>query len=261
MDSQLESMDLGWMQMQYVENPKLKGSGLIACVPQDGPCPFGCKDCFANAANSYLPEHLSNIPTPEQAAGRVVRVNDANDSNNQRELVIAVAEQYPDAFYNTSRPKLDFPGPVVLTLNPGEKTDQSFWRIEDCGLKIVPKNLMFVRFRTNVWNEILRNEAVEYWTMERGVPLVLVFMAYHEEPVMGVMRGEEIGYTQRKRTLNTYWAIRPDVWKMIMKSYQDNSLVYSCGEGPQGSIKCERCGNCLREYFATKERMKAVTPV
>ena len=252
--------------MPYIENPKLAGSGLIACVPQEGSCPFGCPDCFANAANSYLPGHGANIPSREQAEGRIVRVNDANDSNNQRELVMATAADYEDAFYNTSRPRLDFDRPVVLTINPGDKTDASFWTLEDCGLSAPPANLMFVRFRVHTWSMDLCDKAVRYWT-GLGTPFVLVFMAHPQEPVrketrLGTeceSRGESLGYIRRKRTLNEYWAVAPDTWASIMYAYRKSPLVYSCGESITGSIKCARCGNCLREYFATKERIKNAT--
>ena len=242
--------------MAYIENPKFAGSGIVACVPQDGPCPFGCKGCFANASNSYLPDHQPNIPTPEQARGRVVRVNDANDSNNQRDLVMHTAAQYADAFYNTSRPRLDFDKPVVLTINPGEMTDKSYYTLSDCGLVYqAPKNLMFVRFRTNTWNKDLCSRAVRYWT-GLNVPVVLVFMAHNgEEDIPEDYRRD---YVFRKRTLNSYWAITTTAWKEIVTRFLAMKLVYSCGrvEGELGDTKCKFCGNCLREYYATMERMR-----
>jgi len=27
-------------------------------------------------------------------------------------------------------------------------------------------------------------------------------------------------------------------------------------EGKEGGAKCERCGNCIREFFVTRERMR-----
>ena len=53
------------------------------------------------------------------------------------------------AFFNTSIPNnlAGYGRPVVLTVNPGEMTD------EDAHLvRPIPDNLMFVRFRTNTWN-------------------------------------------------------------------------------------------------------------
>ena len=43
----------------------------------------------------------------------------------------------------------------------------------------------------------------------------------------------------------------------VMEKFKYNKWVYSCGkiEGELGTPACNRCGNCLREYFATMERM------
>jgi len=40
--------------------------------------------------------------------------------------------------------------------------------------------------------------------------------------------------------------------------YKYNKWVYSCGkiEGEKGTTACRHCGNCLREYFATCERIR-----
>jgi len=32
--------------MSYKENPKMVGSGMLACIPQTGRCPNNCEDCF-----------------------------------------------------------------------------------------------------------------------------------------------------------------------------------------------------------------------
>jgi hypothetical protein len=185
----------------------------------------------------------------------IVRVNDGNDSNVQRELVIASTSQYDHRFFNTSIPQLDFPAPVVLTVNPGRKTDVSWHRLEH-----IPKNLMFVRIRTNTWNlDSVVDPAVQYYTThpERGVPVVLTFMAYFRtEDEMPPEHRKH--YVFRRRTTNDYMAITTEAWREIMKRYQDNGLVYSCGkiEGEKGDTHCLRCGNCVREYHNTRERMR-----
>lgn len=56
--------------MRYKENPKTKGSGIIACIPQTGVCPNKCEDCFFQSGRSYLEpleENLPNMPTVEMA--------------------------------------------------------------------------------------------------------------------------------------------------------------------------------------------------
>ena len=241
----------------YIENPKTKGSGILCAIPQTGTCPNKCEDCFFQSGRSYLEpltEHLPNMPVSWAIAGNfnVVRVNDGNDSNVARKLVIERTEVYPLRFFNTAIPKDlgGFPGPVVLTLNPGKMTDKRFFK-----LKTIPKNLMFVRFRANMWNRELAGKAVAYYT-ERNVPVVMTFMAYFK---LSVPKGHQRYYVYRERTTNNYWAITSEAWFKFMYAFRFEPLVYSCGhvEGELGDTKCKRCGNCLREFFATRERMIA----
>jgi len=239
--------------MNYIENPKTKDSGIICCIPQTGRCPNKCEDCFFQSGRSYLEpldEHLPNIPPYELWHNHVVRINDGNDSNVQRDVVIEKTKFFPFKFYNTAIPKdLDkFPGPVVLTLNPGKHTDHSWHSVE------AYKNLMFVRFRCNTWNLETCDQAIQHYTSQ-CIPVVLTFMAYYD--------GESIppehrdNYMLRKRTMNEYYAITTDAWRKVMKRYEDNLFVYSCGklEGEKGKTSCKYCGNCLREYFSTIEDM------
>jgi hypothetical protein len=236
----------------WVWNPKVKGSGIIECIPQAGLCPMGCDDCFFQSGRSYLEplsEHLPHIPNAEMANGRVVRMNDGNDSNNERELVEEVAGRYADVFFNTSIPiKLaDFPGPVVLTLNPGKMTDTDFHRLD-----ATPINLMFVRVRTNMWNiGPVVSPAVEYYAVKLGVPVVLTFMAYYTQKLRQSYEG---AYEWRKRTMNSYWVIKRECVDGIEALYADHDNVYLCGR--HGSSTCSACGNCLREYYAAKERLR-----
>jgi len=239
--------------MIYKENPKTKESGIIGCIPQKGLCPNRCEDCFFQSGRSYLEpleENLPNMPTLEQAKNRVVRVNDGNDSSINMNFVMKAVAHYPMKFYNTSIPTyLDkFDAPVVLTVNPGKMTDQDAYLINP------PKNLMFVRVRTNKWNLDLVDKVVTYYG-NREVPIVLTFMAYFTQPIPAKYREF---YIFRKRTLNSYWAITTKAWEQIMERYKYNKWVYSCGkiEGEKGTTACRHCGNCLREYFATMERLR-----
>jgi hypothetical protein len=240
--------------MTYKFNPKTQGSGIICCIPQSGRCPNNCKDCFFQSGRSYLEpleQNLPNIPTEEQAAGRIVRVNDGNDSSIDPATVIMATRHFKHKFYNTAinSPGLArFPGPVVLTVNPGEMTDREIYHAN------ISKNLMMVRVRTNTWNMNVVDKAIDYYTLrDNPVPVILTFMAYHgPQPLMN-----DDDYVLRKRTMNSYWAITSKAWKTIMEYYGDNHLVYSCGkEGEGGATGCRFCGNCLREYFATMERMR-----
>lgn len=242
--------------MSYIENPKTAGSGILCCIPQTGRCPNGCKDCFFQSGRSYLEpltEHLPNMPTEEQAAGMVVRVNDGNDSAVDLPLVVAKTANYKDRFFNTATGDPgEFPGPVVVTVNPGKHTDHS------PRLFAPTPNLMFVRVRTNTWNLSVVDAAITWYTrlFKRPVPVVLTFMAYQD--VNDIPPDHRPHYVERIRTTNSYWAITTAAWKMIMDRCFPNKLVYSCGtlEGELGDTKCKYCGNCLREYYATKTRLQ-----
>ena len=243
--------------MSYKENPKTKGSGIICAIPQTGRCPNDCEDCFFQSGRSFLEpleDNLPNMPSLEEANGRVVRVNDGNDSNVDREMVMEAVEKYQMKFYNTSiaRDLEEFEDPFVLTINPGFMTDKSWHKL----IK-PPKNLMFVRIRTNTWNIFdVVYPALTYYT-ELGVPVVLTFMAYFDNwdkmPI-----AHQPNYMYRKRTLNSYYAITTKAWNEIMEYFEYNKLVHSCGkvEGEMGDTHCKYCGNCLREYFATMERLR-----
>ena len=194
------------------------------------------------------------MPCPKHYEGRVVRVNDGNDSNVQRELVIEATKEFPMKFYNTALNQAlgGFDAPVVLTLNMGYQTDMYWIKVDP-----IPNNLMFVRIRTNTWNiDKVVKPAIEYYTGQ-NVPVVLTFMAYYDTPEK-IPLAHKKNYVFRKRTLNSYFAITTDAYRKVMKEFEDNYYVYSCGklEGEKGTYKCSRCGNCLREYFATMERLR-----
>ena len=235
----------------YLENPKTAQSGILCCIPQKERCPIGCSDCFFQSHNrSYLyplEENLPNMPTAEQAKGYVIRVNDGSDSNVSKEDVIEKTACYENRFFNTAIPRLDFPGPVVLTVNPAKMTDIGFHKVD------VTPNLMFVRARVNTWNLDLIDKIVKYYEPRR--PVVLTFMAYYNDEIP---MDHKDSYVFRKRTLNEYWAITTEAWRWVMKQYEDKLGVYSCGkiEGEKGDTHCKGCGNCLREFFSARERMR-----
>ena len=168
--------------MTYKENPKMKGSGVVGCIPQTGRCPNECADCFFQSGRSYLKPISENLPNiPEDIRFRVVRVNDGSDSNVDRLLVMETVKDFPMKFYNTSmmRDIGLFDGPVVLTVNPGDITDDLSGRLL---CPYIPENLMFVRVRVNTWNIELVDTCVNFYSNKR-VPIVLTFMAYYTETV------------------------------------------------------------------------------
>jgi hypothetical protein len=243
--------------MGYIENPKTKKSGVVAAIPQTGKCPNMCDHCFFQSGRSFLEpldENLPNMPSPEVADCRVVRVNDGNDSNVQRDKVMAAVSHYRMKFYNTAIPDdlEGFDAPVVLTVNPADMTYTQAYL-----LKPIPKNLMFVRVRATTWTTDLIDRVVEHYSACE-VPIVLTFMAFFSDAVEEcVPEGHRDNYMYRKRTTNAYWAITTDAWRKVMQRYEDNKWVYSCGfEGERDTSACHRCGNCLREYFYTMERLR-----
>ena len=226
--AQTKCMALGYEKevlMSYRVNPKMAKSGLLGCIPQTNRCPNGCEDCFFQSGRSFLEplgENLPNMPSIEQAQGRVVRVNDGNDSNVDRGCVVAMTRDYPMRFFNTVIPKNlgAFPAPVVLTVNPGGMTDETAHLLDEC-----PPNLMFVRFRTNTWNINLCDEVVEHYT-SREVPVVLTFMAYFcANADDRIPQAHQANYLWRKRTMNAYWAITTDVWRDVMRLYEDHQSI------------------------------------
>lgn len=235
---------------EYKWNPKVKGSGIITAIPQGGECPNRCADCFFQSGRSYLEplaDNLPHLPPDGFAVGRIVRINDGNDSNIEKEKVIEAGSCFADCFFNTALPNLDFPAPVVLTVNPAKMTDEDFHRIET-----LPANLMFVRIRVDTWNiDRVVRAAVDYYT-ERGAPVVLTYMAYYTETIPD---GHNDKYEWRKRTENSYWVLTREAQKEIEALFADNPLVYVCGY--KGEHACRFCGNCLREYYAAKERLRA----
>ena len=243
------------MMNGYIWNPKVKGSGLITCIPQRGGCPNGCSDCFFNSGRSYLEpldKNTPQIPTAAMATGRIVRMNDGNDSNNERSFVEAVADSFTDKFFNTAIPDRlgEFPGPVVLTVNPGKITDTDFHKLDS-----IPENLMFVRVRVNAWNWKLVDHAVDFYTgtgwADRPVPVILTYMAYYTDEIPKEYKHK---YEWKQRTTNSYWCLQQDEIRKIEFRHADNPLVYSCGY--KGTYDCSRCGHCVREYHNTMERMR-----
>jgi len=236
-------------------NPKQDGSNLFDCIPQIGPCPIGCNQCFYNRPGAfYVSIDQPIVPTPEEVGDGIVRMNCGNDSNNQRELVIRTASQYKHAFYNTSIPRFDFPGPVVLTANPRE--EEGAVTPYDLG-DPPPRNLMFVRLRVSATNLDLIREAIAAWS-DFLMPVVLTFMAYydHQPPVPeGVERA--VGgrcYEWRVRHINPYWCPTEGFVRYVLDSYAGHRLVSYCGS-LEGSY-CRLCRNCETYYIQTIKRMK-----
>jgi hypothetical protein len=205
-----------------------------------------------------MPIDRPHVPTPEEVGDDIVRMNCGNDSNNHRDLVIETATRYRRYFFNTSIPRFDFPGPVVLTANPKEEQESSYampnWHGDDWHSPA--PNLMFVRLRTSATNLRLVDQAVAAWTAAK-VPAVITFMAYYDrEPVVPedlTFKGQ--CYEWRVRHINSYWCPTKDFMRWVMSRHQDNRLVSMCSSIE--SSYCKACRNCETYYLQTMKRMRS----
>lgn len=223
------------------ENPKLGGSGIVACRPQIGDCAGRCQDCFFRGGRYYEDVSRPHVPHPDWVRRNryVVRMNDGNDSNHQRDLVIATAGLYDRVFFNTRLPCLLFPGPVVLTVN-GDRTDDY--------AHLLPAdtpgfgNLMAVRVRVNTWNLPLVRAVIRHYGTIR-VPIRLTYMAYYQ----AVVREPQF-YEWRKRTLNSYWCLKAEKRAEIEAELSvDGRAVQTCTT--KAGEHCRDCGQCIRSFL------------
>jgi len=214
------------------ENPKLRGSNLIDAIPQVGECPLRCDECFYNGGRFYRPLNSPLLPSPEEAKGKIVRVNSGHDSNVQRNLVLTSTASYPDKFFNTSIPRFDFPAPVVFTCNSHR-------------LILVdkpPANLMFVRCRVSTANLEEADQVVQHYWVRYSIPVVMTFMRYFNEAVVP----DKNSYEYRQHILNSYWMIKTAVLITIMSRWQKSAPpihgIRMCGT--PYSDYCADCRNC-----------------
>lgn len=232
-------------------NPKQENTVIYDCIPQSGKCPIGCNQCFFNREGAFYTE-VPSVPTPEEVEDGIVRMNAGNDSNVQRKLVVETAQRYKNYFFNTSTPKLDFPGPVVFTANGQE---------EECPRLVTPPpNLMFVRLRVSATNLLHIDRGVNHYTA-LGCPVVLTFMSYYSyEPQVPTTVSEVLGvkpdecYTWKIRHINSYYCPTERFIDAVMLRYSRHRLVSMCG-----SVKvpyCHACRNCETHYIQTMKRMR-----
>jgi len=232
------------MDKDYTENPKLKGTNIIDCIPQVGECKHQCPECFYNGGRFFRTLDEPWMPSLEEVGDKIVRVNSGNDSNSQKELVLEKTEQYRLKFFNTSVPNFDFPDPVVFTCNGGKKGELKL--VED-----PPWNLMFVRVRVNSWDMETIDRAVEHYWNTHGVPVVLTFMRYYN----GDLIPEEAknDYEWRKSIVNDYFCLKQEALLRIMSRYKGKG-VRMCGTPV--SSNCVDCRNC--ELFYQKKLFDAM---
>jgi hypothetical protein len=229
-------------------NPKLENTNIIDCKPQSGLCPLNCNQCFYNRPNAfYVDPEQPHIPSIEEVGDKILRVNSGHDSNIDKDLVIAATEKFPRKFYNTAIPDFDFPGPVVFTANRKEELFPYILHN-----KSVPKNLMFIRLRVSPTNIEKLKAGIQYWAIEKQIPVVLTFLAYYEEVIPAEHKDK---YQWQVRHINSYWCPIKS-WKMeIVSSLKKigGRLVSLCGS--EDSNFCKNCHNCESYYWQTIKNM------
>ncbi len=226
-------------------NPKQVGSMLFDCVPQRGPCPNNCNQCYYNEC--FYAGHEPLIPEPRDVAGGIVRMNSGHDSNLEKPLVLETAKLYEDVFFNTSIPNYDFPGPVILTANPNEESYAQRPPIK------IPPNVMFVRLRTSTSNLDSALKVATEWT-GRNVPIVLTFMRYRTRKC--VPGGYRDLYENKLYIEHEWWVSTKKFWVLVLSNsvFQNNRLIQTCGSY-ESSMCCD-CGLCECYYRITKKRLE-----
>jgi hypothetical protein len=223
------------------ENPKLKNSNIIDCIPQTKECPLNCAECFYNGGRFYRTIDEPLMPTVEQAKGKIVRVNSGNDSNIHRKQVIEQTKQYPQKFYNTSLPNFDFPAPVVFTCNGHNLI------LAEKGLE----NIMYVRVRATIFDLSTIDKAIRHYQIKHKIPVVLTFMHYYHQDLIP----EEYRhyFTYKKHVINEYWCHSTEAILAVMARYKSLG-VRMCGT-PSSSL-CVDCRNCELLYLLFNSEKK-----
>ncbi len=217
---------------QEKDNPKLIDTNLIDCIPQTGACPNGCSNCFYNEG-FYRPLDESLIPTIEEASGKIVRVNSGHDSNLIKAKVLIDTKKYKDKFYNTSIPNFDFPAPVVWTCNP--KDDEAI-------LIEPPTNVMFIRFRTSMWNLSLLEMVIDAY---KGFYIMLTLMRYQAR--YSIPPKFQPMYEMSKSVVNHYYQPKEKYVQRIWDEFVEKKGALMCGT-PKSHL-CKDCLHCETLYW------------
>jgi hypothetical protein len=243
---------------EYISNPKLVGSGIWACFPQGKPCPLGCNQCFAHQPGCYAPFDRPNIPDPTRVGDDVVRISDIGDSNIDRDAVLRVALRFRHPYFNTSIPRLDFPGPTVLTVNPKELGPKT-WTFPD-KLDASFDNLMAVRVRLCQANVADAAMLIGAWALV-GVPVLVMTMRYYSLTALDAMLAKSpvyfgrSDYTCHKHILNESWQPTDAATHRMGAAVGMGRLpsVYWCA-GPL----CKDCRQCLSLFWLCRRRLELI---
>ena len=218
-----------------LRNPKQAGSPLFDCIPQYGPCPNNCNQCYYNRPGAfYLDLNRGHFPTLEEVGDGIVRINSGHDSNIRRAYVIVSTVHFPKRFFNTSIPSFDFPAPVVFTANAEE---EKIPYLPSGIVRYDYKKIMFIRLRVSSTNLLHIFSAAAQWS-EAGVPVVLTFMRYYDPPP------DAVNYEYRKSVKNDYWCPKKRFIAGVMKVaklLQTKAIITICG-----TLESSYCRDCLK---------------
>jgi hypothetical protein len=232
------------MVNEMTQNPKLKDSNIIDCIPQTEECPLKCDECFYNGGRFYRTIQEPLMPTVDEAQDKIVRVNSGNDSNVNQEFVIEQTKQYSNKFYNTSLPNFDFPEPVVFTCNGRNLI------LAEKGLE----NLMFVRVRATIFDVETIDKAVQHYLVKHKIPIVLTFMRYYD--INKIPQEYRHFFEFKKHVLNSYYCHTLEAQLKVMSKYKGLG-VRMCGTNV--SSFCIDCGNC--EFLYWKAKLKSQSSI
>jgi len=246
--------------MRLKQNPKLIGSNLHDCRTQVGACPLHCNQCYYNREGAfYCDINKTHIPSPRTVGHGIARMNAGHDSNYRRGEVIRQAKKYKHAFYNTSIPQFDFPGPVVFTANPKEEDVPTIIMAKELPSDEELKKIMFIRLRVSASNLDLVGDQISCW-VRLDIPVVLTFMAYYEDnalqKVLEKVPEAQVYYEWKVRHVNSYYCPTKNFKKMVMKRMNriGGRLVSMCGTFE--SNQCVDCKNCETFYWQTMKHLK-----
>jgi hypothetical protein len=105
------------------------------------------------------------------------------------------------------------------------------------------ENLMFVRFRLNMWNLPVANAVVAYYTAY-GIPVVMTFMRYKD--INNIPEQYRKDYVFKKNVSSEYYCLAPAVRNSVMEAWDSNQKVLQCGSSFRPF--CKYCGNCSWLY-------------
>ena len=231
-----------------LRNPKHVDSPFFDCIPQSGPCPNGCNQCYYNRSGAfYLSLDTGHFPTLAEVGDGIVWVNSGHDSNINRKYVIESTAHFPKRFFHTSIPSFDFPAPVVFTANAEEE------KIPYLPSSIVRddyQKIMFIRLRVSSTNLLHIFNAAFKWSWV-NIPVVLTFMRYYDPPP------DAVNYEYRKSIKNNYWCPKKSFVQNVMRVVEAlsiNAKITMCGTIESGY--CRDCLNCERFYYQAMERQQ-----